>query len=89
MEPTMAERKWRRTDLTDADGQLVRDDWCLIDEKLDPIARIYRLNGDPQDGRLFWAAQIDAQGRPWNSGTGYEATGAEAKAAAEAVLAGF
>jgi hypothetical protein len=85
----VTDRKWRRTDLIGADGQLVRDDWCLIDEKLGAIARIYRMTGGPQDGQWFWAVQIDAQGRPWNSGLGSEATGAEAKAAIEAIIAGF
>jgi hypothetical protein len=88
-ELAMADRKWRRTDLRGADGHHVRDDWCLIDEKLGPIARIYRLTGGPQDGQWFWAVQIDAHGRPWNSGSGSEAIGAEAKAAVEAIVAGF
>lgn len=82
-------RKWRRTDLTGADGAPVPDDWCLVDEKLGAIARIYKVVGGPLDGNWFWAVQVDAQGRPWNSGTGYCATGKEAKETVEAMIAGF
>ena len=42
-----------------------------------------RVTGGPQDGQWFWSVLVDAQGRPWNSGTGNAASGAEAKAAAE------
>jgi hypothetical protein len=81
--------KWRRTALTRADGSPVPDDWSLVDERLGGIARIYRVNGGPGDGQWFWAVQVDAQGRPWNAGTGYCETGAEAKQAVEEIVAGF
>lgn len=84
---TTSTRRWRRTALTRADGSPVPDDWSLIDEQLGGIARIYRVNGGPGDGTWFWAVQVDAQGRPWNAGTGYCATGAEAKQAVEAIVA--
>jgi hypothetical protein len=82
-------RRWRRTDLVRADGSLPPDDWRLTDPTLGAITRIYRPTGGPQGGRWFWAVQVDAKGRPWNGGTGYAPTGAEAKAAFEAILADF
>ena len=85
----MTTRRWRRTALTRADGSPVPDDWSLVDEQLGPMARIYRITGGPQDGQWFWTVLVDAQGRPWNSGTGNVSSGAEAKAAVERVLAGF
>lgn len=85
----MAPRKWRRTALTRSDGSPVPDDWSLVDEHLGPVARIYRMTGGPQDGLWFWAVQIDAQGRPWNGGTGQAADGRQAKEAVETVLAAY
>jgi hypothetical protein len=77
-------RKWRRTNLTRADGQLVADDWAFIDASGQAIARIYRETGGPRTGEWFWAVLVDAEGRPWNGGTGYELTGAAAKAQCDA-----
>jgi hypothetical protein len=85
----LPDRKWRRTALTRADGAPVPDDWRLVDPDLGAIARLYRVTGGPNDARWFWAVQIDAQGRPWNSCTGYAPAGAEAKAAVEAIIASF
>ena len=42
--------------------------------------------GGPQDGRWFWALQMDAEGKPYNSGTGTCATGKEAKEEVERTL---
>lgn len=79
-------RRWQRSGLTRADGSLVLDDWCLVDPRLGPIARIYRTVGGPRDGQWFWAVQVDEKGRPWNGGTGYSPTGREAKKEVEAIL---
>jgi hypothetical protein len=62
----------------------VPDDWSLIDERLGPIARIYRINGGPQDGAWFWSVRINEDGKPWNGGTGHAA-----KAAVEAILSTY
>lgn len=83
----MSERRWCRTALTRADGAPVEDDWSLVDERLGPIARIYRVVGGPQDGTWFWTVLVDAQGRPFNAGSGSVPTGAEAKAAVEKIVA--
>jgi hypothetical protein len=76
--------RWRRTSLTRADGQLVPDDWSLVDVCDQAIARIYRVTGSPRPGEWFWAVLVNAEGRPWNGGTGYELTGAAAKEQCEA-----
>lgn len=75
--------KWRRTALTGADGAPVPDDWAFVDERGQPVGRIYLTTGGPRDRQWFWCVLIDAQGRPWNGGTGYCPTGREAKQAVE------
>ncbi len=77
--------KWRRTALTRADGSPVADDWTLVDERGQPVGRIYKMTGGPKDGHWFWTVLIDAQGRPWNGGTGDCPAGREAKEAVEAL----
>ncbi len=62
------------------------DDWSLVDERGQPLGRIYRITGGPKDGHWFWTVLVDAQGRPWNAGTGYCPTGREAKEAVEALV---
>jgi hypothetical protein len=84
--PETQGRRWRRTGLTRPDGYPAPDDWSLFDEKLGPVARLYRTAGGPQDGRWFWAVQIDAEGHPYNSGTGSCATGGEARQEIERIL---
>jgi hypothetical protein len=81
--------KWRRTALTRADGSPVPDDWSLLDEQLGEIARIYRMTGGSQHGQWFRAVQIEALGRPCNSGSGNAPSGQEAKASVERILADF
>jgi hypothetical protein len=83
---TTSTRRWRRTALTRADGPPVPDDCSLIDDRFGGIARIYRVNGGPSDGQWFWPVQVEAHGRPWNAGTGYCTTGAEAKQAVEDIV---
>ncbi len=82
----MAKHRWRRTALIAAIGP-VADDYCLYDAAGQPVARIYKVRGGPYDGHWFYALQVDEQGRPWNAGTGYCATGREAKEICE-MLAG-
>ncbi len=79
--------KWRRTNLTGADGAPVPDDWSLVDDRGQPVGRIYRMTGGPKDGHWVWTVLVDEQGRPWNGGTGSCSTGREAKEAVEARLA--
>jgi hypothetical protein len=75
--------------VTSANGAVVPNDRCLVDEKLGPIAHVYRINGGPQNDRWFWAVLIDAQDRPWNSGSGSAPSGAAAKAEVERIVDEF
>ncbi len=83
----VAKRRWRRADLIAANGRPVDDDYCLLDDAGQAVARIYKVRGGPYDGHWFYALQVDEQGRPWNAGTGYCATGREAKQICEAMAA--
>lgn len=85
----MTNVRWRRTALTRGDGSPVPDDWCLVDERLGEIARIYRITGGPQNSSWFWAVLVDAQGLPWNSGSGNAPSGAEAKAKVERIISAW
>jgi hypothetical protein len=44
------------------------------------VAGRYRVTDGPRTGEWFWGVLVDAEGRPWNAGMGYELTGAAAKA---------
>jgi hypothetical protein len=79
--------KWRRTAFMRIDGavDIAEDDWSLLVDGL-TAARIYRLNGGPNDGRWFWAVQIGPGCVPFNSGTGNTDGGRQAREACEAIL---
>ncbi len=83
----MAKHRWRRTALTAANGGPVEDDYSLLGAAGQAVARIYKVGGGPYDGHWFYALQVDEQGRPRNAGTGYCATGREAKQVCEAMAA--
>jgi hypothetical protein len=79
--------RWRRTAFARIDGavDIAEDDWSLMIDRL-PAARIYRVNGGPNDGRWFWAVQIGPGRVPFNGGTGHAGGGREAREACEAIL---
>ena len=81
--------KWRRTNILSADGSIRDDDWTLYADDGRNLARIYQVSHGPREGQWFWAVQIDTQGRPWNGGTGTEATGREAREACKARIPGI
>jgi hypothetical protein len=85
------ERRWRRTSFKRLDGSVdvVLDDWCLHDENDQVLARIYKMTGGPQNSQWFWAVQVGPDGEPWNGGTGYFATGKEARETCEALTKGI
>jgi hypothetical protein len=87
-DPHPSTRRWRRTSFRRFDGstEFAPDDWCLTDDRGQPLARLYRQNGGPQGGRWLWFVQVDPQGRPWNGGAGTAATGREAREAVEALV---
>jgi hypothetical protein len=81
--------KWRRTNLIGADGSLPEDDWTLYADNGRSLARIYFINHGPQQGRWFWAVQVDQQGRSFNGGTGHAGSGRQAKEECEVRLSVF
>lgn len=68
--------RWKRTVIA---GQAIADDWCLHASEARSVARIYRETGGQNDGKWFWTVQVGADGRPFNGGAGYAATGTEAR----------
>jgi hypothetical protein len=74
----MARNNWRRTSFEDTAGnvEVVPDDWTLLD-----LARLYKVTGGPQGGRWFWAVLIRPDGSQGSGGTGFVASGREAREA--------
>jgi len=79
----MTRNKWRRTDLN---GEIAPDDWTLLDPSGEPLARLYKVFGGPQDGRWYWTVLFRLDGSVGSGGTGFAATGREAREACEARL---
>jgi len=75
----MTRNSWRRTAFPSSGGdvEIAPDDWTLFDSSGEPLARLYKVMGGPQDGR--WS-----DGSVGNGGTGFTATGREAREACEA-----
>jgi hypothetical protein len=78
----MTRNKWRRTDLN---GEIAPDDWILLDPSGEPLARLYKVFGGPQDGRWYWTVLFRPDGSVGSGGTGFTATGREAWEACEAL----
>jgi hypothetical protein len=68
---------WRRTAFEDASGSLevAPNDWTLLDPSGEPLARLYKVFGGPQDG---------PDGSVGSGGTGFVAAGRETREACEA-----
>ena len=79
----MTRNKWRRTDLN---SEIAPDDWTLLDPFGEPLARLYKVFGGPQDGRWYWTVLFMPDGSVGKGGTGFTATGREAREACEARL---
>jgi hypothetical protein len=77
---------WRRTAFEDAGGsfEFATDDWTLLDPSGEPLARLYKVFGGPQDGRWYWTVLFRPDGSVGNGGTGFAAAGREAREACEA-----
>jgi hypothetical protein len=77
---------WRRTAFEDGSGsvEVALDDWTLLDPSGEPLARLYKVFGGPQDGQWYWTVLFMRDGRVGNGGTGFTATGHEAREACEA-----
>jgi len=49
----MTRNSWRRTAFASSGGdvEIAPDDWTLFDSSGEPLARLYKVMGGPQDGR--------------------------------------
>ena len=54
----MTRNSWRRTAFASSGGdvEIAPDDWTLFDSSGEPLARLYKVMGGPQDGRRLWTA---------------------------------
>ena len=68
----MTRNKWRRTDLN---GEIAPDDWILLDPSGEPLARLYKVFGGPQDGRWYWTVLFMPDGSVGNGGSGLHQRG--------------
>ena len=59
----MARNNWRRTSFEDTAGnvEVVPDDWTLLDPSGEPLARLYKVFGGPQDGRVVLDRSIQTR----------------------------
>jgi hypothetical protein len=82
----MTRDRWRRTAFEDRGGnvEIAPDDWTLLDPSGEPLARLYKVMGGPQDGRWYWTVLFMPDGSVGNGGTAFTATGQEAREACEA-----
>ena len=55
----MTRNNWRRTD---HNGEIAPDDWTLLDPSGEPLARLYKVFGGPQDGRWYWTVLFRPDG---------------------------
>ena len=69
----------------DIDGlkSIAPDDWILLDPSGEPLARLYKAFSGPQDGRWYWTVLFMRDGSVGSGGTGFTATGREAREACE------
>ena len=69
-DPNMTRNSWRRTAFASISGdvEIAPDDWTLLDPSGEPLARLYKVMGGPQDGRWYWTVLIQARrqrGKRW------------------------
>jgi hypothetical protein len=61
----MTRNTWRRTAFTSINGdvEIAPDDWTLLDPSGEPLARLYKVFGGPQDGQWYWTVLFMRDGR--------------------------
>jgi hypothetical protein len=84
----MTSNSWRRTAFESISGdvEIALDDWTLLDPSGEPLARLYKVFGGPQNGQWYWTVLFMPDGSVGKGGTGFTATGREAREACEARL---
>jgi hypothetical protein len=82
----MTSNSWCRTAFESIGGdvEIAPDDWTLLDPSGEPLARLYKVFGGPQDGRWYWTVLFRPDGSVGSGGTGFVAAGREAREACEA-----
>jgi hypothetical protein len=82
----MTRNKWRRTAFEDRSGnvEIAPDDWTLFGPSGKAVGRLYKVRGGPQDGHWYWSVLFRPDGTVGSGGTGFAATGSEAREACEA-----
>ena len=60
----MTRNSWRRTAFTSISGnvEIAPDDWTLLDPSGEPLARLYKILGRPQDGQWYWSVLFRPDG---------------------------
>ena len=60
----MTSNSWRRTAFESISGdvEIALDDWTLLDPSGEPLARLYKVFGGPQDGRWYWTVLLKPDG---------------------------
>jgi hypothetical protein len=86
--PGTTRRNRRRTSFKRPDGAAgaAKDDWTLSDDAGRALARICRYLYGANAGRWFWTVLIAPDGTPFNAGSGFAATEAEARKICEAMI---
>ena len=84
----MIRNTWRRTAFASIAGcvEIAPDDWTLLDPSGEPLARLYKVFGGPQHSQWYWSVLFMPDGNIGKGGTGFTATGREAREACEARL---
>ena len=69
----MTRNSWRRTAFESISGdvEIAPDDWTLLDPSGEPLARLYKVMGGPQDGRWYWTVLFMPDGSVGNGGAGF------------------
>jgi hypothetical protein len=82
----MTRNIWRRTAFTSINGEVevAPDDWTLLNPDGEPLARLYKVSGGPQDGRWYWTVLFRPDGSVGGGGNGIAESGRAAREACEA-----
>ena len=60
------------------DVEIAPVDWTLLDPSGEPLARLYKVFGGPQNGQWYWTVLFMPDGSVGKGGTGFTVTGREA-----------
>ena len=80
---------WRQTYFKRLDGavEMAADNWTLVDDEDQSLARIFRFSFGPNTGRWAWTVLGTTKGSPSNCATGYADTELDAREECERRIA--